>query len=95
MLQIFRHSFYALYSVLDVDTKEFTNITIAGQQQPLKLVKWSPVDNSMIIVSHDNNIYYKKSLTQTEIKITTDGDQFISNGVPDWVKHLKKQSQSF
>ena len=39
----------------------------------------------MIIVSHDNNIYYKKNLLQREIKITQDGSQFISNGVPDWV----------
>lgn len=47
-------------------------------------MKFSPVDNSMIIV-YNKNIYYKKSPTDPEIQITTDGSTSIYNGAPDWV----------
>lgn len=80
-------SFYALWSVYDVEKKVLTPITIKGQALAYRLVKFSPVDNSMIIV-YNNNIYYKRSPTdRNEIQITTDGSipNSISNGVPDWV----------
>jgi dipeptidyl-peptidase-4 len=82
--KIFRHSFIALYSIYDLETNQITNIKINNEQVPLRLVKWNPVDHSMII-NYNNNLYYKKSPTSKEIQITFDGDPSICNGVPDWV----------
>lgn len=59
-------------------------ITIGGQAAVCSLVKFSPVDNSLIVVHH-NNIYFKRSPAETEIQITTDGSKNVSNGIPDWV----------
>lgn len=85
VLKVFRHSFVASWSVYDVAEKQMIPLTINNQLPSLiSLVKFSPVDNSMIIV-YRNNIYYKKSPTEAEIQITTDGSQNVSNGVPDWV----------
>lgn len=82
--KIFRHSFIASWSVYDVENKNLIPITIGGQPALISLVKFSPVDNSMIII-YGNNIYYKKSPTTPEIQITNDGSKDIYNGVPDWV----------
>lgn len=88
IVKLFRHSFYALWSVYDVENKQMINVTVGGVQVALRLVKFSPVDNSMILI-HNNNIYYKKSPTDPEIQITNDGSDprdrlnYISNGVPE------------
>lgn len=52
----------------------------------MRLVKWNPVDHSLII-NFEDNLYYKKTPTSNETQITTDGGQLlpIVNGVPDWV----------
>ena len=86
LVKLFRHSFYALWDIYDIEKKQMVPVTIGGKALAYRLVKFSPVDNSMIIV-YDNNIYYKKSPIDTEIQITTDGStkDGISNGVPDWV----------
>lgn len=84
MIKVFRHSFLALWDVYDVETKQMTPVTIRGQPALCSLVKFSPVDHSMVVV-FQNNIYYKKSPTDDEVQITTDGTKNISNGVPDWV----------
>lgn len=84
IIKVFRHSFLALWDVYNVETKQMTPVTIRGQAALCSLVKFSPVDHSMIVV-YQNNIYYKKSPTDDEIQITTDGTKNISNGVPDWV----------
>lgn len=88
IIKLFRHSFYALWDVYDVDNKQLIPVQIGGVASAYRLVKFSPVDNSMIVV-YENNIYYKRSPTDAEIQITTDGSQeglrYISNGVPDWV----------
>lgn len=88
LIKLFRHSFYAKWDVYDVERNEMIPVRIGGVQSAFRLVKFSPVDNSMIVVS-GNNIYYKRSPTDAEVAITTDGSQdglrYISNGVPDWV----------
>lgn len=84
IMNIFRHSFLATWDIYDVDSKQMIPITIGGQAVQCSLVKLSPVDNSMIIV-YQKNLYYKRSPTDTEIQITTDGSIRVSNGVPDWV----------
>lgn len=82
----FRHSFVAIWDVYDIDAKQMIPITINGQVVSCSLVKFSPADNSLIII-YQNNIYYKRSPTDTEIQITTDGSKSgnVINGVPDWV----------
>lgn len=81
----FRYSFSALWHVYDIEAKRLIPLTISGQENLyFSLVQFSPVDNSVIIV-YNNNIYYKKSPTDAEIQITTDGSESIYNGVPDWV----------
>lgn len=86
--KLFRHSFYALWSLYDVENSRMIDVTVNNQHLPMRLVKFSPVDNSMIFV-FGNNIYYKKSPTDAEIQITTDGTEnglaYVCNGVPDWV----------
>lgn len=88
LVKLFRHSFYAKWDVYDIERSQMIPVTIAGTQSAFRLVKFSPVDNSMIIV-YGNNIYYKKSPADNEVQITSDGSQdglhYISNGVPDWV----------
>lgn len=84
LIKIFRHSFLASWEVYDVEKKTMIAITIGGQPTVCSLVKFSPVDNSMIVV-HQNNIYFKRSPTETEIQITTDGSKSVYNGIPDWV----------
>jgi dipeptidyl-peptidase 4 len=82
---IFRYSFTALWHVYDIDAKQAIPLTINGEEGlKFSLVKFSPIDNSMIIV-YNNNIYYKRTPTDTEVQITTDGSKDIYNGVPDWV----------
>lgn len=84
LIKIFRHSFVASWAIYDVDKKETIPVTIGGQNVLISLVKFNPVDNSMIVV-YNNNIYYKATPTSEEIQITTDGSKDIYNGVPDWV----------
>jgi dipeptidyl-peptidase 4 len=84
--KIFRHSYFAIYDVYDTQTKAITQLTIKGSRQALMLAKFSPVDNSMILL-YDGNIYYKSSPISPEIQVTTDGSlgNSILYGSPDWV----------
>jgi dipeptidyl-peptidase 4 len=86
VLKLFRHSFLALWDVYDTQTKTITHLTIKGAREPLILAKFSPVDNSMVLL-HNGNVYYKSSPTTPEIQITTDGEfgKKILYGTPDWV----------
>lgn len=84
LIKIFRHSFLAHWDVYDLERKQMIPITIGGLATVCSLVKFSPVDNSLIVV-HENNIYFKRSPAEMEIQITTDGSKNISNGIPDWV----------
>lgn len=84
LIKLFRHSYFALWECYDVEKNIMIPVTVKGAQLAIRLVKFSPVDNSLIFV-FENNIYYKKSPTDPEIQITTDGNKDIVNGVPDWV----------
>jgi dipeptidyl-peptidase 4 len=61
-----------------------TPVQVNSQQQPLIYADWSPIGNALIFV-FQNDIYYKTNPLAPEIRITTDGDRSIYNGVPDWV----------
>lgn len=53
-------------------------------QHLLWLAQWGPVGNSLVFVK-DNDIYYKPSVAESAVRITTDGSENIFNGVCDWV----------
>nr|XP_022918753.1 venom dipeptidyl peptidase 4 isoform X1 [Onthophagus taurus] len=87
--KLYRHSFYAKYTVIDLDTKEETEITIPNQrstdQLALQYCGWSTQGNALVFV-YLNNIYYKSSVNDDAKQLTTDGrDGYLYNGIPDWV----------
>lgn len=86
ILKLFRHSSLAFWDIYDTETKRVIPINFNKQRTALQFAKFSPADNSLVFV-HDNNIYYKKSPVDDEIKITKDGSLKggVFNGVPDWV----------
>lgn len=82
--KIFRHSFLAIYDIVDLQDGKTIPVNVKGARQALNVVEWSPVGNSFIFV-HQNNIYYKASPEADEVQITDDGAPSIYNGIPDWV----------
>lgn len=80
----FRHSFHAHYDVLNLSDKTVTPLTVGDSQLPLQYAQWSPVSNGIVFVLN-NDIYYKSSPTVEARRITSDGSQYIYNGIPDWV----------
>uniref|UniRef100_A0A182PUL1 Venom dipeptidyl peptidase 4 n=1 Tax=Anopheles epiroticus TaxID=199890 RepID=A0A182PUL1_9DIPT len=82
--KIFRHSYLALYDIVDMATKQVIPVNVGGQRSALSLVKWSPVDHSFVFV-YQNNLYYRETPTSPEVQITTDGSPSVYNGIPDWV----------
>ncbi|XP_050080187.1 venom dipeptidyl peptidase 4 isoform X1 [Anopheles maculipalpis] len=82
--KIFRHSYLALYDIVDMTTKQVFPITVGGQRRALNLVEWSPVNHSFVFV-YQNNLFYRETPSSEEIQITTDGSPSVYNGIPDWV----------
>ncbi|XP_058833388.1 venom dipeptidyl peptidase 4 isoform X2 [Topomyia yanbarensis] len=82
--KIFRHSFLAIYDIVDLEQNRTIPVNVGGQRRALNVVEWSPVGNSFIFV-YLNNIYYKSSPDAVEVQITDDGAPSIYNGIPDWV----------
>jgi hypothetical protein len=77
-----------------LSTKEFFPLTIDGSRGVLRFVDWSPIGSSLII-SFQNNLFYKKDPTAKEIQITFDGDWPLSNGIPDWVYEEEVLTSNF
>lgn len=51
-----------------------------------RLVKFSSVNSSMIIVNYDNNMYYKSTPEADPIEVIVQQKGLkVFNGVPDWV----------
>ncbi|XP_058118923.1 venom dipeptidyl peptidase 4 isoform X2 [Anopheles coustani] len=82
--KIFRHSYLAVYDIVDLGTRHIHPVNVGGERRALNLVEWGPVGHSFIFV-HQNNLYYRESPTATEVQITTDGSASVYNGIPDWV----------
>uniref|UniRef100_A0AAG5DHZ4 Venom dipeptidyl peptidase 4 n=1 Tax=Anopheles atroparvus TaxID=41427 RepID=A0AAG5DHZ4_ANOAO len=82
--KIFRHSYLAVYDVVDLATKQVYPVNVGGERRALNLVEWGPVGHSFIFV-HLNNLFYRESPTAPEVQITTDGSPSVYNGIPDWV----------
>lgn len=82
--KIFRHSFLAVYDIVDLQNGRVIEVNVGGVRRALNVVEWSPVGNSFIFV-YLNNLYYKSSPDAEEVQITNDGEASIYNGIPDWV----------
>ncbi|EAT37053.1 AAEL010912-PA [Aedes aegypti] len=82
--KIFRHSFLAVYDIVDLQNNRVIPINVNGERRALNVVEWGPVGSAFIFVFL-NNLYYKPSPDAQEIQITTDGEASIYNGIPDWV----------
>lgn len=88
--QVYRHSFLALYSSINVDSQTSVSIVPPGlstrsNEAFLQNLVWGPSGTALAFV-YLNNIYYKSNLTNEAQQITTSGQlDVIYNGIPDWV----------
>jgi len=76
-----RHSTFALYWVLDVESGKIEPLY---DNNKLAVAAWSP-DSNKIAFIYENNIYLKNLKDNQITQITFDGSQQIFNGKPDWV----------
>lgn len=68
-----------------MDTREQVVITPDVNETYLELAVWGPQGNALAFVQN-NNIYYRSSVNDATIQISTDGKPgTIYNGVADWV----------
>lgn len=80
--QNWRHSSFALYWSLDVDSNSIK--PIYNVKDKLSITKWSPTSAHIAFVFGHN--VYVKYLKENEItQITFDGGSNIFYGIPDWV----------
>ncbi|KAG7926778.1 hypothetical protein KL925_003063 [Ogataea polymorpha] len=77
-----RHSFFATYFVLEVDSKKIS--PLYNGTLPVSLAKWSP-DSSSIAFIVDNNVYVKNLALNEVRQVTFEGGKEIFYGKPDWV----------
>ncbi|MCR5453479.1 MAG: DPP IV N-terminal domain-containing protein, partial [Bacteroidales bacterium] len=79
---LYRHSFFAFYSVYDRNTKTATPLDANNLVRMASL----STDGNMAAYVSDNNIYVLDLNSNTRTQITSDGEtNKILNGVPDWV----------
>ncbi|KAG7884610.1 hypothetical protein KL938_001737 [Ogataea parapolymorpha] len=77
-----RHSFFATYFVLEVDSKRIS--PLYNGTSLVSLAKWSP-DSSSIAFIVDNNVYVKNLASNEVRQVTFEGGTEIFYGKPDWV----------
>lgn len=82
---VWRHSFTAIYFILDVETQKAEPLIPSDVQARVQLASWSPRSDA-ISYTKDNNIYIR-SLTGegSVVQITKDGGPEYFYGIPDWV----------
>lgn len=79
-----RHSFYAKYWILDVESQSVQPLDPANIDGRVQLASWSP-QNDAVVFTRDNNLFYRKLSDGNVTQITTDGGSELFYGVPDWV----------
>ncbi|KAK7983615.1 hypothetical protein PG989_011017 [Apiospora arundinis] len=77
----YRHSFFADYSVLDVESGEITPL-VADQNGDIQYAKFAPVGEAIAFV-RGNNLFLNTNGTVTQV--TEDGGPDLFHAVPDWV----------
>ena len=79
--QLFRHSFYADYYL--VDSQKNTRVRISDV--PIRDAKLSNNGKYVVYAKADNNLYIYKVDYATEVAITTDHEVDVFNGIADWL----------
>ncbi|KAK7208516.1 putative dipeptidyl-aminopeptidase B [Myxozyma melibiosi] len=80
-----RHSYFGMYWILDVDTKEVTPLIPGDLNANVRIAKWSPTGEHVAYVL-ENNLYVRNASDPTSKKqVTQDGDKDLFYGIPDWV----------
>ena len=79
--QLFRHSFYADYYLVDTQKNTRTRMS----DVPLRDAQISPNGRYVVYAKADNNLYIYKIDFQTEVAITKDTNKEIFNGISDWL----------
>jgi len=78
---IFRRSFTANFFVYDISSKKLQKVSNKVIQEPMFVA-----NQEKIVYAFQNNLYLFDLKSNTETKITTDGQQnHIINGITDWV----------
>ncbi|CRK18807.1 hypothetical protein BN1723_011699, partial [Verticillium longisporum] len=77
----YRHSFFADYQILDVESGELTPL-VADQAGDIQHAEFAPAGDAIAFV-RGNNLYLNKGGEVTQI--TNDGGPDLFHGVPDWV----------
>ncbi|CAB3256705.1 unnamed protein product [Arctia plantaginis] len=88
VVPVYRYSFLARYSLIDVEDGNQTDIlptNVDYEQGFLQNFVWGPSGTALAFV-YLNNIYYQGSMNEEPRQITTSGVlHVIYNGIPDWV----------
>ncbi|KAH8593589.1 putative dipeptidyl-aminopeptidase B [Bisporella sp. PMI_857] len=79
-----RHSFYAKYWILDVESQKVEPLDPANKDERIQLATWSPKSDA-IVFTRENNLFLRKLSSTTVTQITKDGGSEFFYGVPDWV----------
>ncbi|KAM5345315.1 hypothetical protein ACJ41O_011177 [Fusarium nematophilum] len=80
-----RHSFSAIYFVLDVETQEAEPLVPGKVDARVQLASWSPKSDA-ISFTKDNNLYIRRLTGKKDVaQITKDGGPEYFYGIPDWV----------
>lgn len=77
----YRHSYFADYSILDVESKTLTPL-VEDQVGDIQYAEFAPAGDTIAFV-RGNNLYLAKNGTISQI--TEDGSPDLFHGVPDWV----------
>ncbi|KAF4979886.1 hypothetical protein FZEAL_3997 [Fusarium zealandicum] len=80
-----RHSFSAIYFVLDVESQKAEPLVPGHVDARIQLASWSPKSDA-ISFTRDNNLFIRRLNKKKDVtQITKDGGPEYFYGVPDWV----------
>ena len=79
-----RHSFYAIYWILDVETQSVEPLDPSNTDGRVQLATLSP-NSDAVVFTRENNMYLRYLSSQEVVAITTDGGENFFYGIPDWV----------
>ncbi|OAA71313.1 dipeptidyl aminopeptidase [Cordyceps fumosorosea ARSEF 2679] len=80
-----RHSFTAVYYILDVETQGIQPLVPWEDDVRVQLATWSPQSDA-IAFTRDNNMYIRHTKGSKQIvQVTKDGGPEYFYGIPDWV----------
>lgn len=80
-----RHSFTAIYYILDVETQEVEPLVPLDVAAKVQLATWSPQSDA-IAFTQDHNLFIRRLTGKKDVTpITIDGGPEYFYGIPDWV----------